>query len=158
MNAEIIYMVSIVKLFFSTSIYQPLNDLIPSHKIIRLKCLVQFETTSGWSKSYEAIVDTGGHTSVIPYSIWKKTKYKRISEYKISGLSPKPECAIPVIIGKNKCVIVDDLNNCTKEYIIHAFLALTDEIPLIIGFIDILQKFAIHFNYEINEAYIEERH
>ncbi len=34
--------------------------------LVRLSILIQFKTKSGWSKLYEAIIDTGAHTSVIP--------------------------------------------------------------------------------------------
>jgi hypothetical protein len=35
-------------------------------ELVRLSSLIRFKTESGWSKLYEAIIDTGAHTSVIP--------------------------------------------------------------------------------------------
>lgn len=146
-----------VKLFFKTFVHLPLKERIPNHKIIRLMGLVQLETATGWSESYDAIIDTGAHTSLIPHAIWKETKFEQIGKYEIKGLSLKPECAIPVVIGKLKCVIADNMNVGTEENVILAFLALTDEVPLIIGFRDLREKFTVHFNYETGEAYIEEK-
>ena len=45
-------------------------------KIIRLIADVQFLKPDGsLSKIYQAIVDTGAHTSTLPASIWKKIKF-----------------------------------------------------------------------------------
>jgi len=46
--------------------------------------------------------------------------------------------------------------NQTKETEIHAYLALTDEVPLILGFKDLLTEFRLCFSYP-DEAWIEER-
>ncbi|MFQ6062505.1 MAG: hypothetical protein ACE5J9_04930 [Methanosarcinales archaeon] len=55
-------------------------------ELIRLSCLIQFKTESGWSKLYEAILDTGAHTSVIPEYIWKKISTECITDHLIQGI------------------------------------------------------------------------
>jgi hypothetical protein len=145
-----------VNLFFETLKDIEIDKLINNYKIIRLKCGIQFKTKKGWTKPYSCIIDTGAHTSVIPLSIWKKLVYKTTGDYKMYGLSKKEECSVPVSIGKITCIIVDETANQSKELSIFAFLAKTDQVPVIIGFKDILEKFKLVSNFNESIAYMEE--
>jgi hypothetical protein len=49
------------------------------------------------------------------------------------------------------------LGNLSPELEILAFLAKTDQVPLILGFAGLLERFPVHFDYEGGEAYIEEK-
>jgi hypothetical protein len=49
------------------------------------------------------------------------------------------------------------LGNLSPELEILAFLAKTDQVPLILGFARLLERFPVHFDYEGGEAYIEEK-
>ena len=125
-------------------------------EIIRLRCNVQFKDKIGWTEAYDAIVDTGAYCSLIPLSIWENLKVEKIADYKIKGIQTKEECAIPVIIGKISCIIIDSEGNETSERNLYAFLALVDNVPLILGFKDLLSKFKMVFDFRTKEAYIEE--
>ena len=45
----------------------------------------------------------------------------------------------------------------TEKIDVHAYLALTDEIPLILGFKDILSSFKVSFDYKENGAWLEDK-
>ena len=89
-----------------------------------------------------------------PFSIWKDADVKRLGNHSVGGINQKQECAIPVIIGKIDVGLIDEENQ-TEKTNIHAYLALTDEIPLIIGFKDMLSSFRICFDYKKDAAWIE---
>ncbi|MDI6709007.1 MAG: hypothetical protein QME47_08000, partial [Candidatus Thermoplasmatota archaeon] len=88
-----------VNLYFETFTHKDLERKIKGYEIVRLKGAIKLKMSSGWSKIYDAIIDTGAHTSVIPQSIWEKVEKDIITEHSMQGLSTKPECAIPVMIG-----------------------------------------------------------
>lgn len=145
----------VVKLSFET-IYDPvLEKKVKWFEIVRLKTLVMFKHVDGDVEIRDGIVDTGAYVTLIPQSIWKNLEIEKITEHEIMGLSIKPECAIPVIIGKTCCSLIDENGGTTGELNFHSYLALTDKVPLIIGFKDLLSKFNVCFNYEKGEAYIE---
>lgn len=141
-----------VNLFFET-----FRDVeIDRYTIVRLKCGVQFKTTLGWSQPYSAIIDTGAHTSVIPLSLWKEFVHQKIQRYKIFGISKQEGCSILGDIGKVNLMVVDENGNQTKELEIYAFLAETDQIPLIIGFNGLLENLKVNFDFKKNEASAED--
>ncbi len=83
-------------------------------------------------------------------------RVEKLHDFEIQGLALKPECKIPAIVGKLKCVVRDRKGNCSRMLEIRALLALTDEVPLILGFKDLLSEFKVCFNYQKREAYLEE--
>ncbi|MCK4417136.1 MAG: hypothetical protein KAV99_03110 [Candidatus Latescibacteria bacterium] len=45
-----------------------------SVRLIRLLATIQLKTATGWTKKYQAIIDTGNPISVIPFSIWSQAE------------------------------------------------------------------------------------
>jgi hypothetical protein len=125
-------------------------------ELIRLSLLIRFKTRTGWSKLYEAIIDTGAHTSVIPKYIWEGIYVEERVEHSIQGIVAKEECNLPVKVGIIRGVLFDEILNHTKEVEFYAFCALEDKVPLILGFKDLLERFAIHFNIVSGIALLEE--
>ncbi len=131
---------------------------IPDYgKLIRVIGWIKFKTLFGWTEPSHAIIDSGAHTSLIPLSLWQEIDVKIISDYYVRGLVPKPECKIDVKVGWIEGKIVDEYGNSTPKIKFRAFLALVDNIPLIIGFKDLLEKFLIKINPVANQAFIEIR-
>ncbi len=146
-----------IKLYFRRRKDKELNKKVKGIGILRIMCDVLFKTIDGEIDIYEgAIVDTGAFISLIPYSAWKNVEHKEIVRHSVKGIIPRKECAIDVIIGKIKLKLLDEENE-TNELEIYAYLALTDEVPLIIGFEDLLSRFKVCFDYSENEAWIEEK-
>ncbi|MBI4162291.1 MAG: hypothetical protein HY513_01295 [Candidatus Aenigmarchaeota archaeon] len=126
---QMVYMAR-VNLFFELIRDIEIEKIIKNHYIIRLKCAVQFKSQSGWSKPYPAIVDTGAHTSLLPFSIWKNLIHENFGKHKMFGISKNSECGISVEVGKINCIII--------------------------GFKGILEKFNVVSNFNQNMAYLEE--
>lgn len=146
-----------IKLCFDIIKNEDLEPKLGKYDMIRLRSTICFRDkyNSKWTEAFDAIVDTGAHTTLIPLNIWNEIEFEHLIPYKIQGLSGKPECLIPVMVSKLKCMIMDIYDNYTPELTITAFLAETDEVPLILGFKDLLSNFPVYFNFETQEAYIE---
>lgn len=127
---------------------------VKSH-IIRLLVDVRFKTYDGWTDPYSAVLDTGAHAALIPYRVWNECIVKTTARHTVRGLVPKEECLLPILIGDISCILVDEERQ-SEELKISACLALTDDIPLIIGFWDILEKFKLYMDYRKKEAYLDE--
>ena len=78
----------------------------------------------------------------------------KIKEYSVSGIVPRKECSLPVTIGEISCVLLDE-EQSTDNIKVKSYLAHSDEIPLIIGFKDLLDGFGFYLNFRKNLAYLE---
>ena len=142
-----------VNLFFDSFA----DSEIVGHTIIRLKCGVQLKTPYGWSKPYSGIIDTGAHLTAIPSSMWEKISFiQKIGKSKLFGLSKRKECALQGELAIVTLILIDEMGNQTPELKLMAFLAETDQIPLILGFNGLLEKVSLHLDYAHAIAYIEE--
>ena len=144
-----------IKLFFETLRSKELESKVNGLNIIRLRCSVQIEKIGGEPSVHDAIVDTGAFISLIPFSIWKDAEVERIAEHSVKGIISKPECSIPILIGRIKLRLIDEENQ-TREINSYAYLALTDEIPLLLGFKYLLSEFKLYFDYP-DDAYIDDK-
>jgi len=144
-----------INLHFIEAILSELSD-DEEYLLTRLMGWVVFKTARGWSIPMDAIIDTGAHTSILPKSIWKVIRTKKTGSFDIQGISSKKECRVPCGVGQITAQFIDELGNTSKELKITAFLALTDEVPLIIGFKDILSEFKACFNQKKDIAFLEE--
>jgi len=123
--------------------------------LLRIISTIVLKTKSGWSKPRFAIIDTGAHTSIFPLTVWEEADVEVIGDYNVRGLVPKEECVLPVKIGLVCAVIFDKFGNQTSELKFRSYLALTDNIPLIIGFKDLMDKCELKFNSKNASGYIE---
>ncbi len=123
--------------------------------LLRILCDARFKTPQGWTEARYTIMDTGAHTSLLPLSLWKKLETNILADYFVRGLVPNKECKMDVKVGWITGVIMDNEGNATSEIKFRAFLALVDNIPLIIGFKDLLEKYHLEIDVRANIAFIE---
>ena len=112
----------------------------------RLFCYIRFKTHNGWSDSLQAIVDTGAPVSLIPLDVWSEAETEVLTDFEIGGINPRQECTLPVLVGKIKCIIVDENKNQSKELEIFSYFATTNKVPLLIGFKNLLCEFKMNIN------------
>lgn len=124
------------------------------HKGIRLFTVVQFVMAEGWSEPDLAIVDTGAPISLIPHRIWRRCRNEVIGKTELRGVVPRRECVMPVKVANVELRLVEP-QYATEKIEAKAYLAPTDDIPLIIGFEDLLSDFNVFFNYPTQNAFIE---
>jgi len=145
-----------VKLYFATGVNPELEKKLKGIEIIRLMALVQFQKPRGWTNPETAIIDTGAPLCLIPLSFWSSINHRKLADHEVSGIVKKPEWRVPVTVEQLTCKRLDAEGHQTKALPIHAFLAPTDDVPLMLGFKDLLARFIHHFDYRKKEAYIEE--
>lgn len=131
-----------------------LSEKIPDYgALLRIFCFVKFKLSKDWSQTYQGIIDTGAHTTVVPYSIWKSAEQEILGKHYVKGIVPENQ--LPVKVGLLQCVVLDSKGNFSKPMKIRAFLASIDTIPLILGFKDLLEDFEIRINFK-DESYLME--
>ncbi len=145
-----------INLFFETVRSRELEAKVKGIDIVRLRCIVQLEKRNHEIAIHDSILDTGAFISLIPFSIWKDVGADRLADYHVKGIISKEECSIPVIIGRINLRLIDEKTR-SREITAHSYLALTDDVPLIIGFKDLLERFTVHFDYQSKEAWLEEK-
>lgn len=122
--------------------------------VIRLFCRVAFKTKDGFTGPYPAIVDTGAPVSLIPYRLWSRSDTEILGNYTIKGIVPKKECFLSVKIGKISCILINRYGKI-KPLTIKAYFSSSDEVPLILGFKDLLERAKIHIDTSKNLSYLE---
>ena len=113
-------------------------------KLIRVIGQARFKLKDGWTDLYSVIIDTGAPVSVLPARIWNKIEIKKLAKHTLKGIVPKKECSLPVEVGELTCLLADE-ENVTPPLSILAYLTDTDEIPPIIGFARVLDKFKLKY-------------
>ena len=131
-----------------TELQNKIQSLKPA---IRLFCKIKF---SEIASPRDAIIDTGAHISVLPLQTWKQIKTDIKAEHFMKGIIPDKH--IPVKVGVVKGILIDNEGNESKEITFLSYLALTNNVPLILGMRDILEKFDLHMIISKNKAYLEE--
>jgi hypothetical protein len=145
-----------IKLRIKTGIALDLFEQSVVVRLIRLFIRIRFQTSNGWTEVSDAIIDTGSAVSVLPYSIWKDTNFKILSpkDVILHGIAPQEEAFLQAKIAEIPCVFLDK-NQSSSPMKIKAYLLYDDNIPLIIGFEDVLTVAELFCDYKNNMAYLD---
>lgn len=144
-----------LRLFFSTEPVFDSKSGVELHKGIRLLTVVQFLTMKGWSEPELAIVDTGAPVSLTPHRIWRKCLSEVIGGAELRGVIPRKECVMSVKVASVGLRLVEP-EYITERIEAKAYLAPTDDVPLMVGFEDLLSEFNVFFSYHTQNAFVEE--
>lgn len=120
----------------------------------RVLCDLRFLSSNGLTDPYPAIVDTGAPTSIIPRSLWSRTTVRQLKSFPLQGLVARKECAISVTAGIISAVLEDPAGHQLKRSF-RAYLAQTDEVPLILGMQDVLEEAKLHVDLKADTAWLE---
>lgn len=125
-------------------------------RLVRLITRVRFQTDNGWTRTAEAIVDTGSVVSILPYFAWKNANTRILSSREITlrGLAPQKEATLQAKIAEVVCTF-HDRHRISPPLKIKAYLLPDDSVPLIIGFEDVLTTAKLVSDYKNNIAYLE---
>ena len=149
---------SIVKLSFDvkSTFVGPRMEIMP---IIRIMANIVLRLQDGgFTPLQQAIVDTGSYWSVVPQELWTQCDTDIIEpNSNIVGFASDEVCHIPASIGSISGIILDDEGHETRLLTFPAFLAHTDDVPLVLGFVDLLAEFQVRFDYRTRSAYLDER-
>lgn len=128
-----------------------------SADVIRLLGRVELEMKNGWSEPHLALIDTGAPMCLLPLDRWERYRVRILAErYLLRGIVPEEECTLPVRIGKVVLRFVDE-EQAGKRIETEAYLAPSNEVPLVLGFHRCLDQYRVVFDCEKNVAYAEEK-
>lgn len=127
-----------------------------SFRLIRLISRIKLKSKEGFTKTYDAIVDTGNLITIIPFSIWSEASVHLISheQVKLYGLGTEDNSAIKGNIGQVEIIFLDEQRS-SASMTLKAYLIEDDKVPLLIGFEDVLTLMKLVSDYKNNVAYLE---
>lgn len=127
-----------------------------SFRLIRLISRIKLKSKEGFTRTYDAIVDTGNPITIIPFSIWSKASVHLISheQVKLYGLGTEDNSAIKGNIGQVEIIFLDEQRS-SAPMTLKAYLIEDDRGPLLIGFEDVLTLIKLVSDYKNKVVYLE---
>ncbi len=113
---------------------------------------IQFEAKLGLTSPEPVIVDTGALVSLLPRYIANQIITKPMGEAMLQDVVPKQDCALPVTIAKIQLRLTD-FSSVTGLIDTTAYIADSDDLPLVLGFEEMLGIFDIFISYPKRTAY-----
>lgn len=107
-----------------------------------------------WTEYQEAIIDTGSPLTVIPRDLWQISKVIKYYPTEIRGIVPKSSAVVKATMGKAKCVLIDEIN-VSPLFEIDALLAHSPDVPLILGFSNMLDRVRLLIDCRADECWAE---
>ncbi len=77
-----------------------------------------------------------------------------LKDYSIRGLVAKEDCVLPVTFSRITCCLLDE-QWATQDFCIDADLADTDDVPIVLGFKDVLTAGVLHIDGRHKRGYLE---
>ena len=143
-----------IELEFETHIDLDFEQAIAVN-LIRLTVSLQLQTSKGWTRKYKALVDTGNPISVIPNSVWSKSKINWILSHK-SDLHGIGGGKISGNLGEITLIMVDK-KTTSPPIKAKALLLDDDSVPFLIGFEDILSDIKLVCDYKRKTSFFQIR-
>lgn len=125
-------------------------DIIP----LRILCPINFEYKDRVALPTTAIIDTGAPLSVIPKRIWEACQNRVLGPSHISGIVKGDNYKIPSQVGIITVIPIDPMG---KGYpiMIRADFSSTDDVPLVLGIHDFLNKGIMHLDIKKKDCWLE---
>lgn len=121
---------------------------------IRVIAQIRFKTSNGWTESFPAIVDTGSPVSVVPKDIWGLCLIEPLYKSEIRGIVSGEDIYIPATFGKIKSILIDE-ETISSTFEANAFFADAEDIPLILGFSEMLDRMRLIVDYPQRKCWVE---
>ena len=129
---------------------------ISPYLFTRIYATVGYKTKEGLFIYEQGLVDTGAIVSLLPRRVWEKLSIKIIGQHYIKGVIKKKECVLAVKIAKVRSKLIDEFGNETFEFDKIAYCADSDDIPLILGLKEAIDRLNLHILFSKNKAYLEQ--
>ncbi len=130
-----------------------LYRLLPQSRTTRVVAEVEFRKVRGGLIYDLALVDSGAPFCLIPERIWKQCKVEILGTHFVQGVAKKPECIVPVQVGRITLRLLSR-GRLAKSLRVTAFLAESNDVPLLLGFHDVLNRFTLYVNKRTRRAYL----
>jgi hypothetical protein len=107
-----------------------------------------------YSESIEYVLDTGSPYIIIPKRLWRGIWKEHQRNHVV--IHPGSGSKLVGSIGKVKMALLDARKRNPHIVLkVQAFLASSDEVPLIVGFHSVLENFVFHSNFPQKQVYLE---
>ena len=131
------------------------NDI--SDEVVKAFCNMSFlDDSKKWSPLWNAILDTGAHTSLIPKYIWEGLFFEPLSESLFLGIKSNLLCSVPCKVARVAAVILDQDSNRSRPFVMNAYLAKSNDVPLILGLSSALDRFSLSIDYKNKQGTLYE--
>lgn len=128
-----------------------------SDEVVKAFCNMSFlEDSKKWSPLWSAILDTGAHTSLIPKYIWEGLFYEPLSESLFLGIKSNLLCSVPCKVARVGAMILDGKENRSRPFVMNAYLAKSNDVPLILGVSSALDRFSLNIDYKAKKGTLDE--
>ena len=134
--------------------HPPAAQIGYSLNAIRITARVSLKTASGWTPFQHGIVDTGAAVSLFPLELWRSAEHQIIGDIRVGGLAPLDSCRIAAKLARVSCALSDG-TTLIGPFNIHAYLAESDEVPLLLGVSDLIESGTLLIRIGQGEATFE---
>lgn len=122
--------------------------------IISFPVLVQFLRKDGSWMTLEAIFDTGASISLFSKQVGDEIGIEKYVPHRLTGISRKDECSIPVRITKVKARLIDSIGNVSPEFDLWVAFA-EISVPHVLGMKGIAERFEFKTDLKAKRLYLE---
>ncbi len=126
----------------------------PPYLFNRVFALVAYKKKDKFFFIRRTIVDTGAVVSLLPKTIWEQLDIEFLGSHHVKGIVKKKECIVPVKIGLAKTKLLDEQNNQTPSFTSLVYCADSNEVPIVFGMKDALDKFKIEINAKQKQGHL----
>lgn len=99
-------------------------------------------------------MDTGATLSLFPFRIWRGADYQIIGGVRVGGVVPLDQCRVPAKLARISCALSDG-TTLIGPLSIHAFLAESDDVPLLLGVSDLIETGTLLVSLNKSQATFE---
>ena len=143
-----------VELFFSRVLDLDLLERGITFWTVRTKVQIRLRRESGWTRPFDAIVDTGAPISVLPRRVWEQIKRETLGKDTMQGIVPGEGSVLPVVIAEVGGMLLDEKQE-TGRISFRSYLVSRDDVPLILGVDSVLSGCVLHIDYPRSQGYLE---
>jgi len=123
--------------------------------VTSIPILARFLKADGTWRTVEMIFDTGAGISLLPRHVGEEIGIKKYVNHKLTGISKREECLVPVKISRVKAKLIDSEGNMSPEFEIWVAFADRDDVPSVLGMKDIIDKFTFKSDMKAKILYFE---
>jgi len=108
--------------------------------MISVPVIVQFLKKDGTWTTVDMFFDTGAIVSLLSAQVGEEVGLEKYVSHRLSGISKKEECTVPVRVSRVKARLVDSYGNMSPEIDLWAAFA-EEAVPNVLGMKDIISRF-----------------
>jgi hypothetical protein len=123
--------------------------------VTSIPVLARFLKADGTWRTVETIFDTGAGISLLPRYVGEEIGIKKYVNHKLTGISKREECLVPVRISKVRTKLIDSKGNISPEFKIWVAFADRDDVPSVLGMKDIIDNFSFKSDAKQKTLYLE---